>query len=68
MPNVSLSPSTSYVTRNNILVPGPSSVAAGLKTRAQNRILDDIPGSTVVTLATPSVNGEATIYGSVLAD
>jgi hypothetical protein len=63
---IALNAETAYCSKKNIVVPGPSSVAAGIATRGAARIVDVEPSTFAVTLPTPVTDGDTVKYSQTL--
>jgi hypothetical protein len=63
---IALNAETAYCSKKNIVVPGPSSVAAGIATRGAARITDVEPATFAVTLPTPATDADTVKYSQTL--
>jgi hypothetical protein len=66
MSEITLNAETTYCTKKNIVVPGPSSVAAGIATRGAARYADVAKTGDTVSLGTPSTDADTVKYSQTL--
>lgn len=66
MSEITLNAETTYCTKKNIVVPGPSSVAAAIATRAAARYADVAKSGDTVSLGTPVTDADTVKYSQTL--